>query len=134
MFSIISDTEISEMLIPRNTDFFLTCCLKEYDRLFCLVFLHPSIIAYYIILSTKYHIIDLWKCWDIGGGGVFNLLEIMISRKPRINKKCTFYFARHNQTIIKKNKFNQSSINNENTSIREDAIKFGYTTDHKNIK
>ncbi len=65
MFSIISDTEISEMLIPRNIDFFLTCCLKEYDRLFCLVFLHPSIIAYYIILSTKYHMIDLWKCWDI---------------------------------------------------------------------
>ncbi len=44
MFSIISDTEISEMLIPRNIDFFLTCCLEEYDRLFCLVFIHPSII------------------------------------------------------------------------------------------
>ncbi len=46
MFSIISDTEISEMLIPRNIDFFLTCCLEEYDRLFCLVFLHPSIIQF----------------------------------------------------------------------------------------
>ncbi len=52
MFSIFSDMEISEMLIPRNIYFFehMTVCSVWYFSI-------P--VFYYIILSTKYHMIDL---------------------------------------------------------------------------
>ncbi len=62
MFSIFSDMEISEVLIPRNIYFFWACHLKEYDHLlFCLVFLHSSILLHY----TFYKISHDWlrKCF-----------------------------------------------------------------------
>ncbi len=47
MFSIFSDIEISEKLIPRNIYFFEHAVLKNMTVLFCLVFLHSSILLHY---------------------------------------------------------------------------------------
>ncbi len=54
MFSIFSDIEISEMLIPRNIYFFEHAVLKNMT-----VWYFSIPVFYYIILSTKYHMIDL---------------------------------------------------------------------------
>ncbi len=56
MFSIFSDIEISEMLIPRNIYFFEHAVLK--NMTVCSVW-YFSIPVFYYILSTKYHMIDL---------------------------------------------------------------------------
>ncbi len=57
MFSIFSDIEISEMLIPRNIYFFEHAVLK--NMTVCSVWYFSIPVFYYSILSTKYHIIDL---------------------------------------------------------------------------
>ncbi len=57
MFSIFSDMEISEMLIPRNIYFFEHAVLK--NMTVCSVWYFSIPVFYYIILSTKYHMIDL---------------------------------------------------------------------------
>ncbi len=53
MFSIFSDIEISEKLIPRNIYFFEHAVLKN-DRLFCLVFLHSSILLHYTFYKISH--------------------------------------------------------------------------------
>ncbi len=57
MFSIFSDIEISEMLIPRNIYFFEHAVLK--NMTVCSVWYFSIPVFYYSILSTKYHMIDL---------------------------------------------------------------------------
>ncbi len=57
MFSIFSDIEISEKLIPRNIYFFEHDVLK--NMIVCSVWYFSIPVFYYIILSTKYHMIDL---------------------------------------------------------------------------
>ncbi len=57
MFFIFSDIEISEMLIPRNIYFFEHAVLK--NMTVCSVWYFSIPVFYYIILSTKYHMIDL---------------------------------------------------------------------------
>ncbi len=57
MFFIFSDIEISEKLIPRNIYFFEHAVLK--NMTVCSVWYFSIPVFYYIILSTKYHMIDL---------------------------------------------------------------------------